>query len=154
MLVATKGGHVRDEDASWDVNGRPRYLRQACEASLRRLGVDAIGLYQHHRPDPSVRYEDTMGGLKDLLDAGLVQRVGISNADPDQIRVARSVLGDGPGQRAEPAVPSVPEQPARGERLTSWASRSCPGARWAGPATQPGWELSTPPSRGSRKTTR
>ncbi len=95
VLVATKGGHVRDDDASWDVDGRPDYLRRACEASLRRLDVDAVGLYQHHRPDPSVPYEETMGGLKDLLDAGLVQRVGISNADPDQIRVARSVLGDG-----------------------------------------------------------
>jgi aryl-alcohol dehydrogenase-like predicted oxidoreductase len=62
---------------------------------LRRLGGDAIGLYQHHRPDPDVPYEETMGGLAELLEAGLVQRVGISNADPDQIHTAQEVLGDG-----------------------------------------------------------
>ena len=94
VLVATKGGHVRDPEGSWDVNGRPEYLRLACEQSLRRLGGDAIGLYQHHRPDPDVPYEETMGGLAELLEAGLVQRVGISNADPDQIRTAHEVLGD------------------------------------------------------------
>ena len=93
VLVATKGGHTRD-GADWGLNGRPEYLREACEASLRRLGVDAIGLYQHHRPDPDVPYEETMGGLKDLYDAGLIQRAGISNADPDQIRLAQKVLGD------------------------------------------------------------
>jgi len=95
VLVATKGGHVRDPDGGWDVNGRPEYLRQACEQSLRRLGGDAIGLYQHHRPDPDVPYVETMGGLAELLEAGLVQRVGISNADPEQIRMAHAVLGDG-----------------------------------------------------------
>ncbi|MGI8615018.1 MAG: aldo/keto reductase [Nocardioidaceae bacterium] len=92
VLVATKGGHTRD-GADWDVDGRPDYLRRACEASLRRLGVEAIGLYQHHRPDPRVPYAETMGGLRELLDAGLVQRVGISNADPDQIQQAVDVLG-------------------------------------------------------------
>ena len=95
VLVATKGGHVRDPDGGWDVNGRPEYLRHACEQSLRRLGGDAIGLYQHHRPDPDVPYEETMGGLAELLEAGLVQRVGISNADLDQIRSAAEVLADG-----------------------------------------------------------
>ncbi len=92
VLVATKGGHTRD-GADWGTNGRPEYLRQACEASLRRLGVESIGLYQHHRPDPDVSYEETMGGIKDLHDAGLIQRAGISNADPDQIRTAQKVLG-------------------------------------------------------------
>ncbi len=93
VLVATKGGHTRD-GASWGLNGRPDYLRAACEASLRRLGVDAIDLYQHHRPDPDVPYEETMGGLKDLYDAGLIKRAGVSNADPDQIRTAHELLGD------------------------------------------------------------
>jgi aryl-alcohol dehydrogenase-like predicted oxidoreductase len=93
VLVATKGGHTRD-GADWGLDGRPEYLRRACEASLRRLGVEAIGLYQHHRPDPDVPYEETMGGLKDLYDAGLIQRAGISNADQDQIRLAQKVLGD------------------------------------------------------------
>jgi aryl-alcohol dehydrogenase-like predicted oxidoreductase len=93
VLVATKGGHTRDGD-DWGLNGRPEYLRSACEASLKALEVDSIGLYQHHRPDPEVPYAETMGGLAALVEAGLVQRVGISNADPDQIRLAADILGD------------------------------------------------------------
>jgi len=92
VVVATKGGHTRD-GGGWGVNGRPEYLRAACEDSLRRLGVDAIGLYQHHRPDPDVPYEETMGGLQALHDAGLVERVGISNADTGQIKMAHDILG-------------------------------------------------------------
>jgi aryl-alcohol dehydrogenase-like predicted oxidoreductase len=94
VLVATKGGHTR-RGTDWELDGRPAYLREACLASLRRLGVDQIGLYQHHRPDPQVPYEETMGGLKALLDEGLVAAVGLSNADPDQIRAAHAILGDG-----------------------------------------------------------
>jgi aryl-alcohol dehydrogenase-like predicted oxidoreductase len=94
VLVATKGGHTRGDD-DWGLDGRPEYLRKACEASLQTLGVDSIGLYQHHRPDPKVPYADTMGALAELLEAGLVQQVGISNADPDQIRLARDIIGDG-----------------------------------------------------------
>ncbi|MDQ3422882.1 MAG: aldo/keto reductase [Actinomycetota bacterium] len=93
VVVATKGGHTRD-GADWGVNGRPEYLRQAAEESCRRLGVDAIDLYQHHRPDPEIPYAETMGGLEDLLVAGLIKRAGISNADPDQIREAYDILGD------------------------------------------------------------
>ena len=92
VIVATKGGHTRP-DGEWGLDGSPAYLRKACEASLRRLGVDAIDLYQHHRPDPSVAYEDTMGGLRDLYDDGLIKHAGISNADPDQIRLAHEILG-------------------------------------------------------------
>jgi aryl-alcohol dehydrogenase-like predicted oxidoreductase len=94
VLVATKGGHTRD-GSDWGLDGRPEYLRKAAEESCRRLGVEAIGLYQHHRPDPEVPYEETMGALRELIDAGLVRRAGISNADPEQIRLAHSVLGDG-----------------------------------------------------------
>ncbi len=93
VVVATKGGHTRDGE-DWGLNGRPEYLRSACEASLRRLGAEAIGLYQHHRPDPDVPYEETMGGLLALYDAGLVERVGISNADTEQISIAHGILGD------------------------------------------------------------
>jgi aryl-alcohol dehydrogenase-like predicted oxidoreductase len=93
VLVATKGGHTRVPDG-WDVDGRPSYLKEACDRSLKALGVDSIGLYQHHRPDPRVPYEETIGALKDLHDAGKIQMAGISNADPEQIRLAHEILGD------------------------------------------------------------
>ncbi len=94
VLVATKGGHTR-RGTEWHLDGTPEYLRKACEGSLRRLGVEAIGLYQHHRPDPKVDYAETIGGLKALIDAGLIVHAGISNADTDQIRLAHDILGDG-----------------------------------------------------------
>lgn len=93
VLVATKGGHQRPGDGSWTVNGDPKYLRSAAEASLKRLGVEAIGLYQFHRPDPAVPYADSVGAVRDLLDEGKIQVAGISNADPDQIREAQQILG-------------------------------------------------------------
>ncbi|WP_232534045.1 aldo/keto reductase [Plantactinospora sp. KBS50] len=94
VLVATKGGHLRPGDGSWTVDGSPAHLREACEASLKRLGVEAIGLYQFHRPDPDVPYADSIGAVRDLVDAGKVRMAGISNANPDQIRQARDILGD------------------------------------------------------------
>jgi aryl-alcohol dehydrogenase-like predicted oxidoreductase len=94
VLVATKGGHTR-RGTDWELDGSPSYLRSACLASLSRLGVEQIDLYQHHRPDPAVPYEETLGGLKALLDEGLIASAGLSNADPAQIELARSVLGDG-----------------------------------------------------------
>jgi aryl-alcohol dehydrogenase-like predicted oxidoreductase len=93
VLVATKGGHLRPGDGSWTIDGSPDYLRQACEASLKRLGADAIGLYQHHRPDPRVPYADSIGAIRDLLDAGKIRMAGISNANPEQIRQAQEILG-------------------------------------------------------------
>jgi aryl-alcohol dehydrogenase-like predicted oxidoreductase len=94
VLVATKGGHTR-RGTDWELNGRPEYLRVACLASMKRLGVDQIALYQHHRPDPEVPYEETVGGLKELLDEGLIAAAGLSNADPNQIRTAHGILGEG-----------------------------------------------------------
>lgn len=93
VLVATKGGHLRPGDGSWTVDGSPAHLRAACDASLKRLGVEAIGLYQFHRPDPKVPYADSVGALRDLLDAGKIRMAGISNADPGQIRQAYDILG-------------------------------------------------------------
>ena len=93
VLVATKGGHLRPGNGSWTLNGSPGYLKQACEASLKRLGVEAIGLYQFHRPDPRVPYEDSVGAIRDLLDAGKIQMAGISNANPARIRAAQQILG-------------------------------------------------------------
>ena len=93
VLVATKGGHTR-QGRDWGLDGSPAYLRRACEASLRRLHVDAIGLYQFHRPDPATPWEESMGGLRALVDDGLVRMVGISNADIAQIDAARAIIGD------------------------------------------------------------
>ncbi|MGN6245472.1 MAG: aldo/keto reductase [Motilibacteraceae bacterium] len=93
VLVATKGGHLRPGDGSWTLNGDPGWLKQACEDSLKRLGVEAIGLYQFHRPDPKVPYAESVGALAELLDQGKIRMAGISNADPAQIREANEVLG-------------------------------------------------------------
>ncbi|HEX3789778.1 MAG TPA: aldo/keto reductase [Pseudonocardiaceae bacterium] len=93
VLIATKGGHLRPGDGSWTVNGSAQYLKQAAEASLKRLGVEAIGLYQYHRPDPKTPYAEAIGAIRDLLDEGKIRMAGISNATPDQIRLANEILG-------------------------------------------------------------
>ncbi len=93
VLVATKGGHLRPGDGSWTVDGSPQHLKEAAEASLKRLGVESIGLYQFHRPDPKVPYEESVGAIRDLLDEGKIQMAGISNADPQQIQHANEILG-------------------------------------------------------------
>ena len=95
VLVATKGGHIRPGDGSWTVDGSPEHLRAAAEASLKALGVDAIGLYQFHRPDPKVPYAESIGALKELLEAGKIRMAGISNASIEQIDIAVRVLGEG-----------------------------------------------------------
>ena len=91
VLVATKGGHTRP-GRDWGLDGRPEYLRQACEASLERLGVEAIGLYQFHRPDPKVPFTESVGALAELKAAGKVRLVGLSNVGVDQIRQARDIV--------------------------------------------------------------
>ncbi|MBF4577316.1 aldo/keto reductase [Frondihabitans sp. VKM Ac-2883] len=94
ILVATKGGHTRvhNKDGGWDQDGRPEHLKEAAKASAKRLGVESIGLYQFHRPDPSVPYADSIGALVELLDEGVIRMAGISNADVDQIREANDIL--------------------------------------------------------------
>jgi aryl-alcohol dehydrogenase-like predicted oxidoreductase len=91
VVVATKGGHTR-EGGEWNLDGRPEHLRQACEASLRALGVEAIGLYQFHRPDPKVPFAESVGTMAELKDAGKVRLVGLSNVSVDQIRQARQLV--------------------------------------------------------------
>jgi aryl-alcohol dehydrogenase-like predicted oxidoreductase len=92
VIVATKGGHLRPEAGAWAQNGDPAYLKEAARASAKRLGVEAIDLYQFHRPDPNVPYADSIGALVELLDEGVIRMAGISNADVDQIRLANDVL--------------------------------------------------------------
>jgi aryl-alcohol dehydrogenase-like predicted oxidoreductase len=93
VLVATKGGHLRPGDGTWTIDSSPKHLKEAAQASARRLGVEAIGLYQLHRPDVGVPYAESVGALAELLDAGTIRMAGISNASPDQIREANEVLG-------------------------------------------------------------
>ncbi|MFJ9806922.1 aldo/keto reductase [Streptomyces sp. NPDC101158] len=112
VLVATKGGRGRSADGGWTVDGRPGHLRRAAEASARRLGVPAIGLYQLHKPDPAVPYAESLGAVRELLDAGTVRLAGVSNVDRDQILLAREILGD---------------------RLVSVQNRYSPAVRSAGP---------------------
>lgn len=93
VLLATKGGHVRTEGGGWDTDSSPDHLKAAVDASLQRLGVEQIALWQHHRPDPKIPYDEVIGTLKEIADSGKVRMVGLSNADPDQIRAAHGVLG-------------------------------------------------------------
>ncbi len=91
VILATKFGNVRDEDGSWrGVNGRPEYVTSACDASLMRLGVEFIDLYYQHRVDTTVPIEDTVGAMSDLIRAGKVRYLGLSEAAPATIRRAHA----------------------------------------------------------------
>ncbi|ABG05675.1 aldo/keto reductase [Rubrobacter xylanophilus DSM 9941] len=92
VVLATKFGNVRGEDGSFlGVRGDPEYVRRACDASLRRLGVDHIDLYYQHRVDPEVPIEETVGAMKELVEAGKVRHIGLSEAAPRTIRRAHAV---------------------------------------------------------------
>jgi aryl-alcohol dehydrogenase-like predicted oxidoreductase len=90
--IATKFGYVRDEAGAWKgVSGRPEFVRERCDASLRRLGVDCIDLYYQHRVDPEVPVEDTVGEMARLVERGKVRWIGLSEAGPETIRRAHAV---------------------------------------------------------------
>lgn len=92
VTLATKFGNERREDGSWvGVNGKPEYVRRACDASLSRLGVNHIDLYYQHRVDPEVPIEETVGAMKELVEAGKVRFLGLSEAAPQTIRRAHAV---------------------------------------------------------------
>jgi aryl-alcohol dehydrogenase-like predicted oxidoreductase len=92
VVLATKFGNERNEDGSWvGINGRPEYVRKACDASLERLGVDHIDLYYQHRVDNDTPIEETVGAMKELVEAGKVGHLGLSEAAPDTIRRAHAV---------------------------------------------------------------
>lgn len=91
IILATKFGNVRSEDGSFlGINGRPEYVKEACDASLKRLGVDTIDLYYQHRVDPNVPIEETVGAMADLVKEGKVRFLGLSEAAPDTIRRAHA----------------------------------------------------------------
>ena len=92
VVLATKFGNVRGEDGSFlGVSGRPDYVREACDASLSRLGVEHIDLYYQHRVDPETPIEETVGTMKELVEAGKVRYLGLSEAGPETIRRAHAV---------------------------------------------------------------
>jgi aryl-alcohol dehydrogenase-like predicted oxidoreductase len=94
VLLATKGGHVRTEGGGWATDSTADHLKSAVDARLDRLGVEPIALWQHHRPSSKTPYDEVIGTLKEIADSGKVAMVGLSNANPDQIRAAHAVLGD------------------------------------------------------------
>jgi pyridoxine 4-dehydrogenase len=91
LVIATKGGLVRPGPGRWDPDGRPEHLREACEGSLRRLKLDQIALYQHHRPDPRVPYAESIGALAELKDQGKIRHIGVSNVSEEQLREAMRI---------------------------------------------------------------
>ena len=92
VVLATKFGNERREDGSWvGINGSPEYVRSACDASLERLGTDHIDLYYQHRVDRSVPIEETVGAMAELVAAGKVRHLGLSEASPETIRRAHAV---------------------------------------------------------------
>jgi pyridoxine 4-dehydrogenase len=92
LVIATKGGLERSGPGEWPVNGRPEHIKQVCDESLRRLRLDQIPLYQQHRPDPTVPYEETMGALVELKDQGKIRHVGVSNVDERELRIAQAMV--------------------------------------------------------------
>src|SRR4051795_11581451 len=92
LVIATKGGLRRTGPGAWPRDARPERLKECCEASLRRLKVDRIDLYQLHAPDPKVPYEDSVGALKELQDEGKIRHIGVSNVSADDLATARSIV--------------------------------------------------------------
>jgi pyridoxine 4-dehydrogenase len=92
LVIATKGGLERTGPNQWPMNGRPEHIKQVCEESLRRLRLDQIPLYQQHRPDPAVPYEETIGALVELKEQGKIRHVGVSNVDEGHLRIAQAMV--------------------------------------------------------------
>ncbi len=92
VVIATKGGLTRPRREAWTPDGRPEHLRLACEASLKRLKLDRIDLYQLHAPDPRVPLEDSVGALAELRAEGKIRHVGLSNVDVAELRRARQIV--------------------------------------------------------------
>ena len=92
VVLATKFGVMRNEKGEFlGINGQPDYVRSACDASLKRLGLDYIDLYYQHRVDPNVPIEETVGAMAELVQAGKIRNLGLSEAEPDIIRRAQAV---------------------------------------------------------------
>jgi pyridoxine 4-dehydrogenase len=115
LVIATKGGLVRPGPGRWEPDGRPSHLRKACEGSLRRLRVDQIDLYQFHRPDPKVPFEESVGALVGLKAEGKIRHIGLSNVTVEELERA---------QRLTPIV-SVQNRYSLLERTSEALLREC-----------------------------
>ena len=129
VLVATKGGHIRPGGGAWNQDGSPEHLKAAALASRDRLGVERIGLWQFHRPDPQVDYAASLGAVKELLDDGVIEMAGISQRRRRPDPSGQRHPGRSTGIGAEPVLAEVPLQPAR--------ARSLRRARYRVPAVEP-----------------
>jgi pyridoxine 4-dehydrogenase len=92
LVIATKGGMTRTGPNAWPRDGRPEHLRDACEGSLRRLGLERIDLYQLHSPDARVPYEESVGALKELQEEGKIRHIGVSNVSLEELATARGLV--------------------------------------------------------------
>jgi aryl-alcohol dehydrogenase-like predicted oxidoreductase len=92
VVIATKGGMVRPGPNKWETNGRPEHLREALEGSLKRLKVETIDLYQFHRPDPNVPFEDSVGTIARMREEGKIRMVGLSNVSVEQLEKAQQIV--------------------------------------------------------------
>jgi pyridoxine 4-dehydrogenase len=92
LVIATKGGLMRPGPGQWEPNGRPEYLTQCVEKSLKRLRLERIDLYQLHRIDPKVPVEDSLGALKKMQEAGKIRHIGLSEVTPEEIERAKKVV--------------------------------------------------------------
>lgn len=93
VILSTKGGLIYRDGGTWIRNGKPEYLKEAARASLDRIGGDALELYHFHKKDPEHDFGDSITGLRDLLDEGIIKRAGISNVDLEEILLAQEILG-------------------------------------------------------------
>jgi pyridoxine 4-dehydrogenase len=92
LVIATKGGLLRTGPGRWPIDGRPEHLRDAMEGSLRRLRNDHIDIYEFHRPDPDVPFEDSVGALAKMREEGKIRHVGLSNVTIDQLARAQKIV--------------------------------------------------------------
>jgi aryl-alcohol dehydrogenase-like predicted oxidoreductase len=92
LVIATKGGLVRPGPDQWDADGRPEHLREACEGSLKRLRLERIEVYQFHRPDPNVPFEESVGTFAELQKEGKIAHVGLSNVTVAELRQAQAIV--------------------------------------------------------------
>jgi len=144
VVLATKFGNERRDDGSWiGINGRPEYVRAACEASLARLGVDHIDLYYQHRVDKTVPIEETIGAMAELVSAGKVRYLGLSEASPETIRRAHAVHPVSALQTEyslwtrdpeQAVLPTVRELSIGSSPIARWAAACWPAVS-AGPTT-------------------